>query len=411
VEGRGRGRGGARTGRAQRRSGGRPQPDPRAREWEGGATFRVSATTPLAFEVLQRGASETAPNELTLERAMWFDMDGSGWSVVDDLRGRMHHGARLDLRAGALGSVVVNGKPQVVTVGVDGTPGVEVRASSSTCTRPGARDARDRAAGRRLVRAVRSGPRCSVELPRGWDVLRASGPGSMRSTWIESWRPLDLLLLLGVCVLIGRVVSPWIGVAALLGLGLAYTRSGDGYVELVLLIGIVTVLAAQLRRDRGPWATRALQWLWIAGAGLLAAWMIWTVPVGVREVWQGGDSALAHRDLERELGELAELEAAGVALVLAVYGFAWMVARARGRAHKAAIAFTVLVGGAMVVGLALVTMKSDMIAAPSRVAEEEPTEEWESRTRRPAAPASGTRARRARWAAPTSGIASRGSTR
>jgi hypothetical protein len=126
-------------------------------DWEGGATFRVSAGTPLAFEVLQRGASETAPNELRLDRVMWFDMDGSGWSVVDAIRGRMHHGARLDLRAGTLGSVIVNGKPQVVTGGVDGTSGVEVRAVDLDLRATWRAPPRDRAAGRRLVRAVRSG--------------------------------------------------------------------------------------------------------------------------------------------------------------------------------------------------------------------------------------------------------------
>jgi hypothetical protein len=140
--------------------------------------------------------------------------------------------------------------------------------------------------------------------------------------------------------------------------------------------------------------------------------MIWTVPVGLREVWQGGDSALAHRDLERELGQLAELEAVGVALVLVVYGLAWMIARARGPGHKAAVALTVLVGGAMVVGLALATTESDMIAAPTA---RSPRRSRRPRTgstptRRPAAAASGTRARRARWASPRRGP-SRGSTR
>jgi TonB family protein len=206
-----------------------------------------------------------------------------------------------------------------------------------------------------------------------------SGPGSTRTTWIESWRPLDLLLLLGVCVLIGRMISPWAGALALLGLGLAYTRSGDGYVALVLLIAIVTILAAQLRRAPGPLATRALQWLWVAGAGLLAAWMIWTVPVGLREVWQGGESALAHRDLERELGQLAELELVGAALVLVVYGLAWMIARTRGAGHKVAVGLGVFVGGAMVVGLVLTTTQRGMNAAPTSasVEEEAPPEEWE----------------------------------
>ena len=349
-------------------------------EWEGGATFRVSASTPLAFEVLQRGASETAPNELALDRAMWFDMDGSGWSVEDTLRGRINHGARLDLNAGALGSVVINGRPQVVTSSVDGTPGVEVRTVDLDLRATWRSDAPATA----LPVGGWSEPfdrvELKVELPRGWDVLHASGPGSMRSTWIESWRPLDLLLLLGVCVLIGRMVSPWIGAAALVGLGLAYTRSGVGYVELVLLIALVTIFAAQLRHDRGSWATWTLQCLWIAGASLLAAWMIWQVPVGVREVWQGGESALVHRDVERELGQLAALEVVVAALVLVALGLAWMISRTRGPTHKAALAFTVLIGALVVLGIALALTESDMLAARSDAyAEKEPPpEDWEN---------------------------------
>ncbi len=349
-------------------------------DWEGGATFRVSAKTPLAFEVLQRGASETAPNELALERVMWFDMDGEGWSVVDVLRGKMHHGARLDLSAGTLGSVSVNQRPQVVTVGVDGTPGVEVRTVELDLNATW----RSAAAANALPVGGWSEPfdkvALHVELPRGWDVLRVSGPGSTRTTWLESWRPLDLLLLLGVCVLIGRLVSPWAGALALLGLGLAYTRTGDGYVELLVLIALVTILAAQLRRAPGPRATLALQWLWVAAAGLLSAWMIWTVPVGLREVWQGGDSALAHRNLERELGQLFELEVLGAALVIVVLGLGWMIARTRDSGHKFAVAITVLVGGAVVVGLALVTKKGDMspVPASARVEAAPPPEEWEN---------------------------------
>lgn len=350
-------------------------------EWEGGATFRVGTRTPLAFEILQRGVSETAPNELALERVMWFDTDGRGWSVVDDIRGKMHRGARLTLRAGALGSVIVKGRPQVVTSDADGAPGVEVR-SAELDLRATWRSADTKAA---LPLGGWSEPfdrvALSVELPQGWDVLRASGPGSTRSTWIESWRPLELVLLLGVCVLVGRVISPWIGVTALIGLGLAYTRSGDGYALLVLLLAVLTLLAAQLRREHGPWTTRTLQGGWIAGAALLTAWMSWKVPLAVREVWRDGASALGHRDLERELVELAELEAAGALLVLAVYGFAWMITRARGAGHKAAVTLTVLAGGAVLVALALATTRGDMLAAStgslSAEAPPPPPEEWE----------------------------------
>ncbi len=328
-------------------------------EWEGGATFRVTAKTPLAFEVLQRGVSETAPNELKLARVMWFDMDGRGWSVVDSIRGAMHRGTRLDLRAGTLGSAIINNEPQVVTEGADGVTGIEVRRAALDLTATW----RASSASSALPVGGWSEPfdrvELGVELPRGWDILRISGPGSTRSTWIESWRPLEILMLLGVCALIGRLISPWSAIAALLGLGLAYTRSGDGFVELVLLIAALALLAAQLRREHGPWATRALQWAWLAGAALLTAWMTWKVPLAIRGVWRDGDSALMHRDLERELTELAELEVVGIFLVLAVYGLAWVLTRARGAGYKTAATITAGGGGAVLLLLMLTTTRGE----------------------------------------------------
>ncbi|MCB9754961.1 MAG: hypothetical protein H6713_33915, partial [Myxococcales bacterium] len=298
--------------------------------WDGGATFQVRATSPLAFEVLQRGVSETAPNELSLRREMRPIMAGAGWTVRDEIEGALHQSTRLDLQAGALGSAIVNDRPQVVTEGPGGATGVELREPSIRLLGTWRSE--------QLTRTLPLGgwsetfDRVTLEfwLPRGWDVLRIDGPGKGSRTWLESWRALDLLALLGVCVLLGRLLSPWVGGVALLGLGLAYTSRGDGYLMLLALVALLAGLPTLTARAReSAWLRRGLWLGWGLCAALLTIWILWGVPQQVHGVWLERESALDAYGLERELTEVL-----GVALTLwlalgVITGVAWFIGHAR----------------------------------------------------------------------------------
>jgi len=278
-------------------------------EWQGGATYRLDSGGALEFEIIQRGVSETSTNQLVLIRDMRVDLSGTGWTIVDDIRGEMNNGSRMDLLGdqGVLGSVAINGQPQVITVTDSGSAGVEVRDPSL-----------DMRAHWRIEGGTSNLPlggwsedfdsvHLDFMLPRGWDLLHAEGPGSLGPTWFGAWRPLDLILLLGVVLLVGRIVGPLAGLAALLGLGLAYTRNGDGYVMLLALVAGLTVLLLPLRRQQATGTGVALRLVWAAAAFVACGWVIWRVPAGVAAVWRDGLSGLAHVRLEDELLTLAKL--------------------------------------------------------------------------------------------------------
>ena len=302
--------------------------------WEGGATFRVQSTSPLLFEILQRGVSESAPNELRLYREMRPALRGGGWAARDEITGTLHQSTRMDLRAGDLASAIVNDRPQVVTVNREGVTGVELRDASIRL--------RGTWRSEQLSRALPLGgwsesfDRVELRfwLPRGWDVLRVDGPGSTRETWIESWRPLDLLALLGVCVLIGRLLAPWLGGVALLGLGLAYTSRGDGFLMLLALMATLAGLVALLRREHSNvWLRRGLRLAWAFAAALLAMWILWRAPEHVVDVWRGRESVFDPYSLERELTALFGFTTLlGVCAGL-LAGVGWLIghARVRGR--------------------------------------------------------------------------------
>lgn len=324
-------------------------------EWQGGATYRLDSAGALQFEVIQRGVSETSTNNLTLRREMRVDLAGTGWTVVDDITGEMSKGNRMDLREpqAVLGSVATSGQPQVVTVSADGHSGVEVRG-------PGL----DMQAIWRIEGATSSLPlggwseefdsvELAFTLPRGWDLLYAEGPGSPEPTWIGAWRTLDLIVLLGVVLLVGRIVGLGAGGVAFVGLGLAYTRNGDGYLMLLALVAALAILLVPLRRPQSKTVELALRGVWGFVAFVVTAWVIWRVPAGVAAVWRDGLSGLAHVHLERELEKVAKLAMLLGVVGGAVLGVAILSARSgKGLGRVAAMSLVGVVG----IGLAFMTL-------------------------------------------------------
>ncbi len=316
-------------------------------EWQGGATYRLDPKGALRFEVIQRGVSETSTNQLVLRRQMRVDLAGTGWTIIDDIGGEMNRGNRMDLHQeqGVLGSVATNGKPQVITVTDDGHSGVEVRGP---------------ALGMRAQWRIEGGTSTlplggwseefdsvdlSFTLPRGWDVLYAQGPGSLGPTWFGAWRPLDLISLLGVVLLVGRFIGPIAGVTALLGLGLAYTRNGDGYLMLLALVATTTVLVIPLRRQHTKGVALGLRAVWAVAAFMIGAWVIWRMPASVTGVWRGGLSGLAHIRLEHELETMAKLAMTLVVVGAIVLGLAVLTARAnKGLARLVVLSVVGVVG-------------------------------------------------------------------
>lgn len=322
-------------------------------DWQGGATYRLDAGGALDFEVIQRGVSETSTNELALHREMRVDLQGAGWTVVDQINGELNTASRIDLHAddGVLGSVAAGGQAQVVTVSDEGHGGIEVRGSALNMR-----------AIWRIEGATSTLPlggwsedfdevELTFSLPRGWDLLHAEGPGSPEPTWLGAWRPLDLIVLLGVVVLVGRIVSFGAGGAALVGLGLAYTRNGDGYLMLLGLVALLAALLVPLRRPQSKPVELTIRGVWGLAAFVVTAWVIWRVPEGVAAVWRDGLSGLAHVNLERELESVATLGVVLAAVTGGVVGVAVLSARAR-----KSLVRVVAVGLVGAVGLVLAAM-------------------------------------------------------
>jgi hypothetical protein len=91
--------------------------------------YRMLPGESFRMHVVPRGDPQPEPDRLSLERDLWLDFAGDGYSIHDRIRGSLTRNWRLETQPELeLGHVLADGKPQLITQLADSDrPGVEVR--------------------------------------------------------------------------------------------------------------------------------------------------------------------------------------------------------------------------------------------------------------------------------------------
>lgn len=201
-----------------------PQQTTLPAEWKRLPAYAVAATETFQLTERRRGDSDPAPDVLKLDRTLWLDFDGQGFTASDRLSGALHRSWRLDMGPGAeLGRVVASGSDQFITRLKEGDKaGVELRQGLLNL------EAESRIAGRAgAIPAVSwdadfhqvSG---KLNLPPGWRLFHASGVDEVRETWVRHWSLLELFLVLIIALAFLRLFGPAWGALALVTLTLCF---------------------------------------------------------------------------------------------------------------------------------------------------------------------------------------------
>lgn len=193
--------------------------------WSALAAYRVSPNTKVALVTERRGDPNPAPNRIAIQRDIWLDLDGTGYTVRDQMSGKLSQNWRLDLLVGELGQAQLDGQPQLITRHPStATPGVELRNGDVHLTADWRLDER-----RRELPAVGWSENADtlttqLHLPPGWWLLGASGVDSLGNTWLASWDLLALFFVLIVALSAARLTHPAVGALALLTLVLLHDQ-------------------------------------------------------------------------------------------------------------------------------------------------------------------------------------------
>lgn len=264
-------------------------------EWKGFPAYAMGQKDVLKLTERRRGDSEPAPDVLNLNRTLWLDFDGTGYTASDKMSGQLHRSWRLDVQPGTeLGRVVTSGSDQSITrLDANAKSGVELRQGGL------ALEADSRIVGDiSNLSAVSwdadfNSVTTTLQLPPGWELISASGADSVPGTWIDRWTLFDLFLVLIIAVACGRLFGLLWGGLAAVALGLGWLEADvPQYSWLVVL-----VLEAIFRVLPKGWLKSLFK------AGRVAAWaalVVITLGFAVQHVRQGMYPALSQNN--RSLG-------------------------------------------------------------------------------------------------------------
>ncbi|HEY7841042.1 MAG TPA: hypothetical protein VIC61_05695, partial [Gammaproteobacteria bacterium] len=251
-------------------------------EWHNLPAFLMPPGAEMKFMVVRRGDPEPEPDNLALQRNLWLDFSGSGYTMQDTISGSMTRGWRLEaMPQFQLGRVSLDGLPQFITrmEGSDRS-GVEVR-----------RGALNLSADSRWEEGIGDLPAIgwdqdfqsvatTLHLPPGWDLLSASGVDNVPDTWIKRWTLLDIFLVLIAALAVRGLWSWKPGLLALATLALIWHEPDAPrmvWLHLLAAIALLRVLPA----GRFQWFARAYRNL------ALLALVVIAVPFMVNQVRTG----------------------------------------------------------------------------------------------------------------------------
>jgi hypothetical protein len=237
------------------------------KQWRGLPVYAWNTDTPFRLVEKMRGMGLQRPEGLSIDRWLWLDENGEGFTYRDRLQGQMQQIWRLDVAKGReLGAVRVDGEGQLITANPkSGAHGVEIRS----------RNLNLEAIGRmpRTSDLLATGWQTDADslemtmsLPPGWRLFALFGADRVDNDWLTAWSLLDLFLLLIFSLAVGRLWGLWAGIVALLAFGLAYHEPyAPRFTWLFLLIPLALLRVAPEGAAR-RWLTL---WKYVAAALLI----------------------------------------------------------------------------------------------------------------------------------------------
>jgi hypothetical protein len=232
----------------------------------GWSTFLLEPGDTATVNVRQRGLPESRPSQLHLQRSLWLDFDGAGYSVSDLIDGDIGSLRRLGMAAPWQLQSVSSGNAQLLVTtlgnGEHGdsadSAGVELRAQTAALQAQ-ARVAAG-SAGSGWMQPFDSA-RFVLNLPPGYRLLAAHGAERAWGSWWDAWSLLDLFLG-SLLVLLGWHLGRWPAAGLLLAyVLLVWHEPAAPRITLLIALALAVVLRLTVPgawRERTAWLQRAM---------------------------------------------------------------------------------------------------------------------------------------------------------
>lgn len=218
-------------------------------DWRSLATYRMIPDAALRITELRRGDTSAAEPRLTVERNLWLDFDGAGFTAADDVYASVPAPGRLEAEAGfALGRADVDGAPLLITARTEGgAPGIALSPGEHRLATVSRVESSGRTLGAAGWSQTVESLGATLHLPPGWTLLHAAGVDRASESWVSRWTLLDLFVVMLTGIGLGRLFGVPVGVLGLAALGASYHGQGTPallWVNLLLALAVLRVVPA-----------------------------------------------------------------------------------------------------------------------------------------------------------------------
>jgi len=258
-------------------------------QWKKFPTFRIQSKSSLVLNETRRGDQFPQADKLNLNRQMWLDFDGGGYTIKDDITGTITKSWRLEVTSELkLGRVAINGTPQFITQlsKDDGKKGLEIRRGKLNLSADSRYDGNVRKLSATGWNHEFKKVKTTVHLPPGWRIFSASGVDNVPQTWLQKWTLLDLFIVLIIAISISRLWSWQWGVFGLVTMSLIWHETGFVpqfiWLNLLAVIAILKVTPEKIKPENK--FGKALTWY---RNGSIIILILITIPFMVSQVRTG----------------------------------------------------------------------------------------------------------------------------
>lgn len=211
-------------------------------DWRNLPAYLLGSGKSLSLSEKQRGMATQEPDQLQLQRQLWLDSDGGGYTLQDHLSGVLKSHWRLDAELPVtLGQVQIANQPQLITRHGN-TGGVEVRTAALSLSA----DSRINSDIRRLPvsgwNTDIQNVSLQLHLPPGWRLFAAPGTDNVPDSWLSRWTLLDLFVVLIASVASLRLFGPAVCALTLVTLALTWQEAGAPHWLWIQLIGVIALV-------------------------------------------------------------------------------------------------------------------------------------------------------------------------
>ncbi len=173
------------------------------KKWKHLPAYLMDSKSVMKIKPLYQGKELGQKNSLSLNRQLWLDFDGAGYTIKDQISGTINQIQRLEALHFDLGSVEIDNRPKLITtLKKSDKKGVELRAKSlnlNAISRYNGNISKPPANGwsEKFIKQ-----NAQLNLPPGWKLFASFGSDNRGKSWIEKWDLMDifLVLLLGIAL-------------------------------------------------------------------------------------------------------------------------------------------------------------------------------------------------------------------